>query len=68
MNQNVINALSQLQDLSPQTTYGEVTKVRGLMVEIKGFGDDLTVGSRVTLCPKRKAKVLEKSKEKLMII
>ncbi len=57
MNQNVINALSQLQDLSPQTTYGEVTKVRGLMVEIKGFGDDLTVGSRVTLCPKRKAKV-----------
>ncbi len=39
--------------LLPETqTYGQVTKVLGLLVEIVGFGSDLTIGARVNLQPK----------------
>lgn len=31
--------------------YAEVTKVLGLIVEIAGFGNNLSIGSMVTLCP-----------------
>lgn len=37
--------------LNAQVVYGTVTKVLGLMVEIGGFGPELTIGSMVTLCP-----------------
>ncbi|MGB1076840.1 MAG: flagellar protein export ATPase FliI [Bdellovibrionales bacterium] len=46
--------ISQLQKIPPYETFGEVTKLLGLMIEIKGFGADLTVGSRVTLHPPKK--------------
>lgn len=51
------NIITQLQNIPPHETYGTVTKVLGLMVEIKGFGSDLTVGSRVTLSPEDKPPV-----------
>lgn len=35
-----------------QMLYAEVTKVLGLIVEIAGFGERLSIGSMVTLCPK----------------
>lgn len=43
--------LAAVDAVEPVVIYGSVTKVLGLMVEITGFPDTLTVGSRVTLVP-----------------
>ncbi|MEM7679704.1 MAG: flagellar protein export ATPase FliI [Pseudomonadota bacterium] len=43
-----IAAISQLQD---KETFGEVTKILGLLVEIAGFGQSLSIGSMVNLKP-----------------
>jgi flagellum-specific ATP synthase len=43
---------TSIQTSKGHMTYAEVTKVLGLIVEIAGFGDRLSVGSMVTLCPK----------------
>ncbi len=48
---------AQIDNFSVSHTYGEVTKVLGLLIEMKGFGSDLTIGSRVELQPKRKPPV-----------
>lgn len=37
--------------LPEKEVFGRVTKVLGLLVEIAGFGSDLTIGSIVHLCP-----------------
>ena len=39
--------------LPDHDVYGRVTKVLGLLVEIAGFGSDLSIGSRVHLKPNR---------------
>ena len=43
--------ISTLEGLDAHISYGEVTKVLGLLVEMTGFGEELSVGSRVTLRP-----------------
>ncbi|MBU6234413.1 MAG: flagellum-specific ATP synthase FliI, partial [Alphaproteobacteria bacterium] len=45
------SVLSVINGLNPASVYGTVTKVLGLMVEITGFTETLTVGSRITLAP-----------------
>lgn len=57
MNSNVPQTIAQLKQIQSSEAYGSVTKVLGLMVEIKGFGSNLTVGSRVTLAPEDKQPV-----------
>jgi len=47
-------ALAALAPIPDYETYGRVTKVLGLLVEIAGFGQDLTIGSRVHLRPNHK--------------
>lgn len=42
---------AQISTIPAHHVYGEVTKVLGLLVEIAGFGKDLTVGSMVYLRP-----------------
>lgn len=42
---------------SPNYVYGEITKVLGLLLEMKGFGSDLTIGSRVDVAPRKKKPV-----------
>jgi flagellum-specific ATP synthase len=42
---------ASVSTLPPYEIFGRVTKVLGLLVEIAGFSNDLTVGSRVTLKP-----------------
>ena len=44
-------ALSRIQSLKDTETYGEVTKILGLLVEIAGFGQSLSIGSVVHLKP-----------------
>lgn len=44
-------AAAMVSTIPPHEIYGRVTKVLGLLVEIAGFGNDLAVGSRVTLKP-----------------
>lgn len=48
---------ASLTTLADYHVSGKVTRVRGLMVEIAGFGNDLAVGSRVRLRPARDAEV-----------
>ncbi len=43
--------------LQTQEVYGRVTKILGLLVEIAGFGDTLSIGSVVDLSPKGKGVV-----------
>lgn len=43
--------LAAIDAIQPAVIYGSVTKVLGLMVEITGFPDTLSIGSRVTLVP-----------------
>lgn len=45
--------MAALARLQPQSAYGEVTKVLGLMVEIAGFPEGLTIGAQVMLRPQR---------------
>ena len=42
---------ARISTISDHEVYGQVTKVLGLLVEIAGFGRDLTVGSMVHLRP-----------------
>lgn len=44
-------AEAYISTLSDYEVYGRVTKVLGLLVEITGFGSDLTIGSHVHLRP-----------------
>ncbi len=44
-------ALSRIQNLKNTESYGEVTKILGLLVEIAGFGQSLSIGSVVHLKP-----------------
>jgi flagellum-specific ATP synthase len=44
-------AEAYISTLSDYEVYGRVTKVLGLLVEIAGFGNDLTIGSHVHLRP-----------------
>ena len=46
--------ISTASKLSPNEIYGEITKVLGLLLEMKGFGSDLTIGSRVDVTPRKK--------------
>lgn len=50
LTERVEAAISQLPDYE---VYGQVTKVLGLLVEIAGFGPDLSIGSHVHLRPRR---------------
>ncbi len=54
MTRHAENTLAFLKKIPPHEIYGEVTKVLGLMIKIKGFGTDLTVGARVNLRPENK--------------
>lgn len=45
-------------DRIPRTeVFGRVTKILGLLIEITGFGDGLTIGSRVYLMPANNAQI-----------
>jgi flagellum-specific ATP synthase len=44
-------AISLISAIPDHETYGRVTKVLGLLVEIAGFGTDLSIGSMVHLQP-----------------
>lgn len=46
-------ALASVKPLNDFELYGRVTKILGLLVEIAGFGDALTVGAHVHLRPKK---------------
>lgn len=50
-------ALAGIEPISPYEVYGRVTKILGLLVEITGFGDDLSIGSMVHLRPSSGADV-----------
>ncbi len=43
--------------LTHEVRYGRVTKILGLLVEMTGFGEDLSVGARVTLKPKGRSEI-----------
>jgi flagellum-specific ATP synthase len=45
-------AMSAISPLPDHSVYGRVTKVLGLLVEIAGFGEELSVGARVNLMPR----------------
>jgi len=45
-------ALAAIETVPDHEVYGRVTKVLGLLVEIAGFGDALSIGSMVHLRPK----------------
>ncbi len=45
------NALAVASDIPDYMVYGKVTKVLGLLVEISGFGNDLSIGAHVHLEP-----------------
>ena len=44
-------AIAEINALTTQETYGQVTKILGLLVEIAGFGNHLSIGSIVHLKP-----------------
>jgi len=41
----------ELEKLNPMTIYGTVTKIQGLLVEVSGIADRLSIGAMVILCP-----------------
>lgn len=43
--------LHEIEKLSPVHVYGTVTKILGLMVEVAGIADRLSIGAMVMLCP-----------------
>jgi flagellum-specific ATP synthase len=45
-------AQARVQSLADTEIYGQVTKILGLMVEIAGFGNELSIGSIVHLRPR----------------
>lgn len=44
--------LHDLDRLKPEVVYGRVTKILGLVVEVIGIADRLSIGATVILCPK----------------
>ncbi len=44
--------IHDLDRLKPQVIYGRVTKILGLIVEVLGIADRLSIGAMVILCPK----------------
>ena len=44
--------IHDLNRLKPQVVYGRVTKILGLVVEVVGIADRLSIGAMVILCPK----------------
>lgn len=42
----------EIDRLNPMAVYGTVTKILGLMVEVSGIADRLSIGAMVMLCPK----------------
>jgi flagellum-specific ATP synthase len=50
--------VSDIGALKPATIYGSVTKVLGLLVEITGFPETLSMGWRVTLVPENSRRIL----------
>jgi flagellum-specific ATP synthase len=44
--------LHDIDRLKPEVIYGRVTKILGLVVEITGIADRLSIGAMVMLCPK----------------
>jgi len=44
--------LHDLNRLKPEVVYGHVTKILGLVVEVTGIADRLSIGATVILCPK----------------
>lgn len=57
MNHLIDQAIAALQTIPNTETFGTVTKVLGLLVEIKGFGQNLSIGSRVNLLPPNRPRV-----------
>ena len=45
-------AEAAIEQLTDHEFYGRVTKVLGLLVEIAGFGNELSIGSMVHLRPR----------------
>jgi flagellum-specific ATP synthase len=43
--------LHDIDRLKPDTFYGKVTKILGLVVEVTGIADRLSIGATVLLCP-----------------
>ncbi len=41
--------IASIEQLDTQEIYGRVTKILGLLIEIAGFGDNVSIGSRVHL-------------------
>ncbi len=54
----VESIISDIDALAPVTVYGTVTKLLGLLVEITGFPETLSLGARVTLMPDDGRRVL----------
>lgn len=49
---NIINHVAyEIEKMDVSAVYGTVTKILGLMVEVAGIADRLSVGSMVLLCP-----------------
>lgn len=49
---NLANHIAiEIDKLSPRTISGTVTKILGLMVEVSGIADRLSIGAIVVLCP-----------------
>jgi flagellum-specific ATP synthase len=48
----------EIEKLSPVSVYGTVTKILGLMVEVAGIADRLSIGSTLYLCPADGRKIL----------
>jgi flagellum-specific ATP synthase len=46
-------ALTAITPLPDYEVHGKVTKILGLLVEISGFGDDISIGSIIHLRPKK---------------
>lgn len=57
MSHIVDQAIAAVQTIKDTEIYGTVTKVLGLLIEIKGFGQSLSIGSRVELAPLNKPRV-----------
>lgn len=58
MSGRIEQILSNLDRIGGESLYGEVTKVLGLMVEVAGCGQRVSVGSVIALCPPNREAVL----------
>ena len=51
-------AIASITPIPDHEVYGRVTKILGLLVEIAGFGQNLTIGARVNLRPPEQGKII----------